>query len=288
MASLISSVSSTSACLRGPRCCEGKAGKYMIRGNILVNNSHTHMLKFSVLQGNTSEIFLVVASGKQILEGNSFLNRQDSLSNGKSRTKQVNRSWRNHAVKAGMKEAQELVIAQKIKVWRPKEAGKVLLEGTENWKMLDVRPIWERERAFVSGSLHVPLFVVDDDNSFLTAIKRQIQFGFGGWWLGQKLTKRNESFVKDVRKLTESVDVPIMLACGEGLRSLMAVEELHDAGFRKLGWIVGGLNNSRDGDFVNVEGDTKLHLSTAGGVQGILIKVGQYVDGLQKGASSSS
>lgn len=300
MASSLSSFSSvTPTVLAASECSQGRTGRKFSKvikksGNVSVANSWTFVSNAFCLQRNlvyNRDSLLVPVSGKDNRIENIFLNRQDVffLSNGKSNGAQLQNNGaqlqnngRKCAVRAGMREAQELVISKKVMAWTPKEAGRILSEGNENWKLLDVRPIWERERAFVSDSLHIPLFVVDDDDSFLTAIKRQIQFGFGGWWLGQKLTKKNENFVEEVKQLTTSVDTPIMIACGEGLRSLMAIEALYEAGYEKLGWVAGGLNNSREGDFASVEGETKLQFSTAGGVQGILLKVGQYVNGLQK------
>ena len=68
------------------------------------------------------------------------------------------------------------------------------------------------------GCLHVPLFIEDDTPGLLTALKRQIQFGFGGWWLGQRLTMQNEAFVSQVEQQVEAKDGPLLVACGEGLR----------------------------------------------------------------------
>lgn len=68
------------------------------------------------------------------------------------------------------------------------------------------------------GCLHVPLFIEDDTPGLLTALKRQIQFGFGGWWLGQRLTMQNEMFVREVEQALPGKDGPLLVACGEGLR----------------------------------------------------------------------
>lgn len=69
----------------------------------------------------------------------------------------------------------------------------------------------------------MPLFIEDDDTSPITLLKRQIQFGFGGWWLGQKLTKENENFLEDVSLLVPSKDAPLLVACGEGLRLFLVL-----------------------------------------------------------------
>eukprot|EP00897_Mesotaenium_endlicherianum_P010522 jgi/Mesen1/9499/ME000063S08947 len=135
------------------------------------------------------------------------------------------------------------------------------------------------------GSLHVPLFVEDTDDSALTLLKKQIQFGFGGWWLGQRLTRPNDDFVPQVVQVAPKRSTRLLVACGEGLRSLVAVDELHQAGYTELAWLVGGFNMSREGDFADVVGETKLHFATAGGVQGLLLKLGQSVaDATGRGA----
>jgi len=189
------------------------------------------------------------------------------------------RRRRNVVVIAGVRHGQELLAQGTVTALRAKEV-EPFLSSRQQWKILDVRPIWERERAFVHGSLHVPLFIEDDDNSLLTMLKRQIQFGFGGWWLGQKLTKENESFLEDVASTSSTGK--LVVTCGDGLRSLSAISKLHNAGYKELAWIYGGLNNARAGDFAQVDGDTLLQLATAGGVQGLLIKLAQYISNLQK------
>lgn len=179
-------------------------------------------------------------------------------------------------IRSGIRDARELIISKKVKVLVPTEAGEALANGAD-WLMLDVRPIWERRRAFVTGSLHVPLFVADEDTSIATITKKLIQFGFAGWWLGQRLTKPNKDFVKDVLEVTYSKDQPLLVVCGEGLRSLVAISELHGAGFTKLLWLAGGFNQTPKGVFKNVEGDTDLRFGAVGGVQGLLIKAGQLI-----------
>jgi len=78
--------------------------------------------------------------------------------------------------------------------------------------------MWEREKAYVAGSIHVPLFVEDEATDPMTLLKKQIQFGFGGAWLGQRFTKQNISFVAQVEEALPSKKDKIMVACGEGMR----------------------------------------------------------------------
>lgn len=84
--------------------------------------------------------------------------------------------------------------------------------------MLDIRPEWEREKAHVAGSLHVPLFVEDRDNGPLTLLKKWVHFGYVGLWTGQNFTTLNSDFIEQVEEVLPDKDARILVACGEGLR----------------------------------------------------------------------
>jgi rhodanese-related sulfurtransferase len=51
---------------------------------------------------------------------------------------------------------------------------------SEGFTLLDIRPVWEREKAHVKGSLHVPLFIEDKDNSPVKLLKKWVLFGYIG------------------------------------------------------------------------------------------------------------
>lgn len=102
----------------------------------------------------------------------------------------------------------------------PQNAQPLLSDENKSamYKLLDVRPMWEREKAYVAGSIHVPLFVEDEATDAMTLLKKQIQFGFGGAWLGQRFTKQNMNFVAQVEEALPSKKKKIVVACGEGMR----------------------------------------------------------------------
>jgi rhodanese-related sulfurtransferase len=100
----------------------------------------------------------------------------------------------------------------------PQNAKPLLSDEASAYKLLDVRPMWEREKAYVAGSIHVPLFVEDEATDAVTLLKKQIQFGFGGAWLGQRFTKPNDSFLAQVEEAIPSKNEKIIVACGEGMR----------------------------------------------------------------------
>ena len=47
---------------------------------------------------------------------------------------------------------------------------------------------------------------------------------------------------------------------------MMAASKLHEGGYKSLGWLAGGFNRAKDGDFTAVEGSEKLEYATIGGV----------------------
>ncbi|CAL4930488.1 unnamed protein product [Urochloa decumbens] len=172
--------------------------------------------------------------------------------------------------------AEALVRSGAVKAVRPKDAAAALGGGGEGFRLLDVRPEWERARASVRGSAHVPLFDADDDMGPVTLLKKWVHFGYIGLWTGQAFTKMNERFVDDVAAAVAAdggKDAKLLVACGEGLRSLIAVRMLHDGGYRNLAWLAGGFSKCKDGDFPDVEGESKLQYATIGGVSYIFLQI---------------
>lgn len=167
--------------------------------------------------------------------------------------------------------AEELVRSGKVRPVRPREAAGVM--GAEGFRLLDVRPAWEHGRAAVRGSAHVPLFVADDDMGPVTLLKKWVHLGYIGLWTGQSFTKMNDRFLDDVAAAVAGKDAKLLVACGEGLRSLIAVRMLHDDGYKNVGWLAGGFSKSVDGDFPDEEGESKLRYATIGGVSYIFLQI---------------
>lgn len=69
-------------------------------------------------------------------------------------------------------------------------------------------------------------------------------------------------------------------------RSLLALEELNDAGFEQMAWLPGGFNSARDTDFPQVEGPTKLRFAAVGGASEYVLKFAMFISGLGKGKES--
>ncbi|KAL5550430.1 hypothetical protein UlMin_000606 [Ulmus minor] len=158
----------------------------------------------------------------------------------------------------------ELVRSGSIKAIQPREAATAM--SREGFVLLDIRPVWEREKARVKESIHVPFFIEDTDNSPITLLKKWVHFGYIGLWTGQYFTTLNTDFLKQVEEAVPDKDTKLLVACGEGLRSMMAASKLYYGGYKKLGWLAGGFNRVGDSDFSGVEGNEKLEFATIGGV----------------------
>lgn len=112
--------------------------------------------------------------------------------------------------------ARQLIESGTVRSILPKDASSAI--NSEGFILLDVRPYWEREKARVAGSLHVPIFVEDKDNSPITLLKKWVHFGYIGLWTGQYLTTVNSEFLIQVEKAVPGKDTKLLVACGEGLR----------------------------------------------------------------------
>lgn len=216
--------------------------------------------------------------------GQQLQQSQQCLSGMRLKKLRLRHSW----LRASIRDVERMLRSGDIQTIAPQNAQPLLSDEISAYKLLDVRPMWEREKAYVAESIHVPLFVEDEATDAMTLLKKQIQFGFGGAWLGQRFTKQNMSFVAQVEEALPRKNDKIMVACGEGMRSMMAIEELLKAGYGELAWLGGGFNNVRDGDFITVENGTKLQWATVGGASELFLKFAVLLSGVSNSISGSS
>ncbi|KAL6973130.1 hypothetical protein U1Q18_027309 [Sarracenia purpurea var. burkii] len=130
---------------------------------------------------------------------------------------------------AARKRWEALVREEKIKVLTPREAGYAV--QLSNKTLLDVRPSTERKKAWVKGSLWIPIFDVDNRFDAGTLSRKVTNFMMG--------------------------------------RSLAACELLYNAGYRNLFWIQGGLEAAEEEDLVR-EGPQPFKLAGIGGISEFL------------------
>ncbi|WCJ28031.1 Rhodanese/Cell cycle control phosphatase superfamily protein [Euphorbia peplus] len=165
----------------------------------------------------------------------------------------------------------ELIQSGEVKPIPAKDAAIAI--SSDGFTLLDIRPEWETSKAKVAGSLNVPLFIQDMNNSPLTLLKKWVHFGYIGLWTGQNFTTINPEFLQQVEASVPDKNAKLLVACGEGLRSIIAATKLYEGGYKNLGWLAGGFNRAKDGDFPAIEGPEKLQYATIGGVSYFFLKL---------------
>lgn len=136
------------------------------------------------------------------------------------------------------------------------------------WQVLDVRPFDEVEKAYQAGSVHVPLFEVDDDMSPAGLLKQMSAYGMGGWWLGGQHMKSNTQFMPQVLNAIPT-EKKVVVTCQKGLRSLAACEQLSRAGYTQIAWLNGGYEAVDKGAIACV-GEMDVRMAGVGGLSGMI------------------
>lgn len=158
------------------------------------------------------------------------------------------------------------ILEGKVKSLSSKEAGYTY--QLADYVLLDVRPSYQRNKAWVKGSLWIPAFDVDSSASPGIMSQKMTTFLMGGWWSGASVNKRNERFMADV-----VANIPkcanIIVCCQKGLRSLAACEHLYKAGYRNIFWLNGGFDTAKEEDFPR-EGPSPLQVAGIGGMSEFL------------------
>eukprot|EP00798_Chlamydomonas_sp_ICE-L_P018205 gene18205-24649_t len=120
----------------------------------------------------------------------------------------------------------------------------------------------------------VPMYIKDPDAMTPAGlIKQWLNLGMGGWWLGGWHLVPNTNFMGEVQAKVPK-DAKII-----GLRSLAASESLIRAGYTTVGWVNGGFDACRQGDFPTTPDNKDIRYAAVGGVSGIL----GWTDGGQSG-----
>lgn len=128
----------------------------------------------------------------------------------------IGRRTATSLVRAVAGNAQELLKSGEVQAISPKEAAAAM--DSEGFRLLDIRPEWEWEKARVRESIHVALFVKDEDNGPISLVKKWVHFGYIGLWTGQYLTTFNPDFIRKVEEVVPDKNAKLLVACGEGLR----------------------------------------------------------------------
>ncbi|XP_075519568.1 rhodanese-like domain-containing protein 11, chloroplastic isoform X2 [Primulina tabacum] len=167
---------------------------------------------------------------------------------------------------AARKRWEALVRDGKVNVLSPREAGYAV--KLSNKALLDVRPSFERKKAWVKGSTWIPIFDTDDQFNVGTLSRKITGFMMGGWWSGIPILSNNKEFVSKVADKF-SKDTDLIVACQKGMRSLAACELLYNAGYENIFWVQGGLEAAEEEDLER-EGPQPFKFAGIGGLSEFL------------------
>ncbi|KAH9776476.1 Rhodanese-like domain-containing protein 11 [Citrus sinensis] len=158
---------------------------------------------------------------------------------------------------AAKKRWDALIRDGKVKVLTPREAGYAVQLSSKT--LLDVRPSTERKKAWIKGSIWIPIFDIDDTFDAGSLPQKVTNFVMGGWWSGVPTLSYNKQFLSKVEeKLPKDTD--LIVACQKGLRNLF--------------WVQGGLEAAEEEDLVR-EGPQPLKFAGIGGLSEFLGWTGQ-------------
>ncbi|XP_026446569.1 rhodanese-like domain-containing protein 11, chloroplastic isoform X2 [Papaver somniferum] len=155
---------------------------------------------------------------------------------------------------------------EKVKSLTPREAGYAIQLSYKT--LLDVRPSFERNKAWVKGSTWIPIFDVDSKLDAGALSKKVTNFLLGGWWSGIPTLSYENQFISRVEQQFPK-DTDLIVACQKGLRSLAACELLYKAGYENIFWVQGGLEAAEEEDF-DREGPQPFKFAGIGGVSEFL------------------
>ncbi|XP_073270158.1 rhodanese-like domain-containing protein 11, chloroplastic [Primulina huaijiensis] len=167
---------------------------------------------------------------------------------------------------AARKRWEALVRDGKVNVLSPREAGYAVKLSSK--ALLDVRPSYERKKAWVKGSTWIPIFDTDDQVNVGTLSRKITGFMMGGWWSGIPILSYNKEFISKVAEKF-SKDTDLIVACQKGMRSLAACELLYNAGYENIFWVQGGLEAAEEEDLER-EGPQPFRFAGIGGLSEFL------------------
>ncbi|CAI5468920.1 unnamed protein product [Closterium sp. Yama58-4] len=133
----------------------------------------------------------------------------------------------------------------------------------DGYAIVDIRDVTQYDRARISGSLHIPAFILNTDNDVGTIIRRAAHTSMPGNLYGLAFTKPNPDFISTIRSKFPSPDAKILFVCQEGLRSLSVASDLERLGYTDV-VITEGLNKLKPGVFPK-EGQRELQDAGKGG-----------------------
>ena len=104
--------------------------------------------------------------------------------------------------------------------------------------------------------------------------------------MGTELTKLNGEFLAQVEEVLGKDD-KFIIGCGEGLRSLVALDMLCEAGYSQVVWLENGFSATPPGT-LPTEGPRDLHLANVGGVSTVFMALAEAIDKAWKAAQPAA
>ena len=104
--------------------------------------------------------------------------------------------------------------------------------------------------------------------------------------MGTELTKLNGEFLAQVEEVLGKDD-KFIIGCGEGLRSLVALDMLCEAGYSQVVWLENGFSATPPGT-LPIEGPRDLHLANVGGVSTVFMTLAEAIDKAWKAAQPAA
>uniref|UniRef100_A0A7S3YKC3 Rhodanese domain-containing protein n=1 Tax=Lotharella globosa TaxID=91324 RepID=A0A7S3YKC3_9EUKA len=150
-------------------------------------------------------------------------------------------------------------------------AEEVPVLSLRGYKILDVRAQTEVQGYHPLRSISVP-YVTDNERRELQGKSLKSK-----WVKALETGGRREEFLSRVKGALRLKDVPVIVACSDGLVSMAATKALHDAGYTKARWLKGGLASAPDGMIASEGPAGSYGLDVAGKLVGAAETTGQAV-----------
>eukprot|EP00472_Partenskyella_glossopodia_P006122 CAMPEP_0197518124 /NCGR_PEP_ID=MMETSP1318-20131121/3256_1 /TAXON_ID=552666 /ORGANISM="Partenskyella glossopodia, Strain RCC365" /LENGTH=210 /DNA_ID=CAMNT_0043068221 /DNA_START=11 /DNA_END=643 /DNA_ORIENTATION=- len=105
----------------------------------------------------------------------------------------------------------------------------------DGYEMLDVRPSFEKdETSLPFPAKHIPIYEKAEGDD--TKVQQ-----FLAWAQGTTFTQKNDKFIQLVKEAFPDNSTKIAVGCKGGIRSILAVKEMQNAGFKNVAWVGGGM-----------------------------------------------
>eukprot|EP00245_Coleochaete_scutata_P005467 TRINITY_DN19053_c0_g1_i1.p1 TRINITY_DN19053_c0_g1~~TRINITY_DN19053_c0_g1_i1.p1 ORF type:complete len:264 (-),score=39.60 TRINITY_DN19053_c0_g1_i1:531-1298(-) len=151
-------------------------------------------------------------------------------------------------------------------LFEPQDAKRFIENG---YAVIDIRDESQFKEAHITGSKHIPLYILNTDTDTQTNIQRIVhQYGFQGLFFGVPFTKESDKFLPSVESEFPDKETKILVVCQKGLRSGRAATQLEMSGYSNVAYLTKGLASAPAGLF-STEGTMELKDAGRQGLQSL-------------------